>query len=250
MAQSLLTRSSTATRPLRSAPSKAATSRWTRSSGSEDNCHRGGISSHASSYKTRTRPHSCLRDSGPHPSMEPSRGSGQVCRHSCTVIYQSQLLQTDAGPRWQQHNTPHSTFITNTTFKPPSGTWPSGLGEDILLSDPSDIPKNALRSRGPASKENFKERGSLIYSSNPSIPSTKRRESSFRQWPERKKAKGDGRTRKVEKKVKTDLYIPTTVTVGQFARLLNVRLGVLCFCVILLWIPYSCIPCQTPSKRR
>jgi len=84
------------------------------------------------------------------------------------------------------------------------------------------------RSKRPGRNGEFKERGSLLHSPHNSVPSVKHK--TWNRWQQLELKKDRARYNKKVKdtrpqNIKADLYIPTVVTVGQFARLLNVRLG-------------------------
>lgn len=73
------------------------------------------------------------------------------------------------------------------------------------------------------SKLKFKERGSLL-SGHPSVKDTKRGSGAQTGRSHGKTRERDGSRGSQPKRVHVDLYIPSTVSVGQLAKLLNVRL--------------------------
>lgn len=78
------------------------------------------------------------------------------------------------------------------------------------------------------------------------IPSySKKSRMSSAQVATKEKAKAP-KTPKVVKQVNVDVFIPSVVTVGNLARLLNISLGMSCIKVLVIPCPMNCvrkIPC-------
>lgn len=102
----------------------------------------------------------------------------------------------------------------------PSPPQPNGRGSfrfSVPQSDTEPNPPSRL------SKLKFKERGSL-HSGHAFVTGANRGSTAeIGRWHGKKREGGSGR-RFQPKQVQVDLYIPSTVSVGQLAKLLNVRL--------------------------
>ncbi len=100
----------------------------------------------------------------------------------------------------------------------------------------STIPDDANNSRGSArnKRSQYKERGSIIsrLKDEVVIPSHSRVTSSRSGIKEKEQKKN---TSKAHKPIHVDVFIPSVVSVGNLAKLLNVRLGTLdeCFNIVL-----------------
>jgi len=89
----------------------------------------------------------------------------------------------------------------------------SRFSAEFTVDDHSDVGRNRRPERA-----NLKDRGSLRHARDGAIPSHPRvHQTHSKPSSKAKKAKA------YSKKVAVDVYIPTTVSVGQLARLLNVR---------------------------
>ncbi|KAG6334456.1 hypothetical protein ID866_4634 [Astraeus odoratus] len=247
---SLLTRASATTKPLRAPPSKVSTSRWspptktkpsdppslTRSarrespyptpSSGESTRPADVISFGVAPRPSLLRPSSFARDGVPHISSLherrgpfPSNVPVNSTRHMPSTTDTVLLQQSKA------HSDPQADLVLN-TFPDTDAILEST--DTVTPSSPQDLPGRE-RLKRPNKRGEFKERGSLLRSSNASIPSTKQKPMARWQQLEQKKDRDrEKKKRETEKQnAKADLYIPTVVTVGQFARLLNVRLGTL-----------------------
>ncbi|KAI6019739.1 translation initiation factor IF-2, partial [Pisolithus orientalis] len=241
---SLLSRASSVVQPIRSLPSRASTSRWSQPPERTESSDSGVINEPFHSFptartrETTIRPRGALsrpvrpfpnpltkfvRDSAPHANIQPERYPSKPNRFSSDFLpSQAQLRSQEARP--PRAPMPHSVFdadLDNSATK---------LADFEISPSPSQLlTRERDRPKRPGRKGEFKERGSLIHSSDSSIPASKHKSSNRWQQLERKKVRDrEKKARSVEKQsVKADLYIPTTVTVGQFARLLNVRLRTL-----------------------
>ena len=116
-------------------------------------------------------------------------------------------------PTPQSHPRPH----TISRSSPPR---PSECGSFRSL-----VPRSETEPSPPSrlSKPKFKERGSVRFG-HPFVTDVNRGSTAkIGRW-HGKKGEGDSSRRFQPKQVQMDLYIPSTVSVGQLARLLNVRL--------------------------
>lgn len=161
----------------------------------------------------------------------------------------------DSNSRPQRDASPH---VGRSTFRdrerlPPSAPWGSDrnqpaqpkpetdarpvLEDDAAFLLPIDTPGSnhgtgADARRGPKSgrdKANFKTRGSIAsqFRSNDSVRTDRPRVVNAQAPQLDQKAMEKERKRKAKafKRVNPDVFIPSTVSVGQLARLLNVRMG-------------------------
>lgn len=237
---SLLSRASAAVQPLRAAPSKVSTSKWsprlsepellTRSLGRSRPASvpgpRGNTRSTSADILSRTIPRTShdrhpdfLRDAAPHSKV-------QSVEKPVPVTSDPRAHQT------QQPAVLHSRPDVHTFHD--ADAVSEFEEKDIAISTRLGDKGHFKR---PGRKGEFKERGSLLYSSR-TLPSAKHK--TLNHWQQLELKKDRARNNKKIKdsqpqNVRADLYIPTVVTVGQFSRLLNVRLSAFfsyCSCLI------------------
>lgn len=196
--------------------------------GTRENIRPRDILSRAPVRPFPSPPTKFVRDSAPHTSARPKWHPSNPVRSSSDFLSnQAQLRLHEARPPPVQTTRP--VFDADLDISQDDNPVTQLRDFEISSSPSRLLTREQDRPKRPGRKGEFKERGSLIRSSDSSIPATKHESSNRWQQLERKKIRDrEKKARSVEKQnVKTDLYIPTTVTVGRFARLLDVRLGTL-----------------------
>lgn len=236
---SLLSRASSAVQPLRAVPPKASTSKWSprgnpksldtkflnrsleRSRPATASGPERSTPSTSANILSRTTPRTLpgrhsnfLRDAAPHSSVQATeKPSPIVSDPRAHQAQQPPILRSHPDPDVSVDIVHHANAVSEFTKK------------DIL---PSTHLGDKGRLKRPGRNGEFKERGSLLHSPRTSVPSAKQK--TWNRWQQLELKKDRARYNKKVKdtrpqNVRADLYIPTVVTVGQFARLLNVRLG-------------------------
>jgi hypothetical protein len=142
-------------------------------------------------------------------------------KHRWTDLSHSAVTgESLADPRLER-DLPRNAISENKTEKPPDELKVNEAETDNFedVSDGAVDPRGSRQRRG-----SFKARGSLasLVREDMAIPGHSK-SSTLR--PKTNPSKSWKKKAHIEKKVKIDVYIPSTVSVGTLARLLNVRLG-------------------------
>lgn len=135
------------------------------------------------------------------------------------AFQQCQVQPSDRGSSRSKTPTPQPQPRPHFTSRP-SPPQPNGRGSFRFSVPQSDT------GPGPPSRPSklkFKERGSLRSGHALVTDANRGSTAGIGRWREKKREGGSGR-RFQPKRVQVDLYIPSTVSVGQLAKLLNVRL--------------------------
>ncbi|KIJ69580.1 hypothetical protein HYDPIDRAFT_106210 [Hydnomerulius pinastri MD-312] len=252
----LFSRASSGAFPVRNSPSKTSTSKWSRSPPEPSQSRTPNLS------RTFDPSKSFQRDPPPssgRSQLSVSRSSSRSVPPHQNSPHTSKFVR-DAAPHANFGRVPRdraqrlfpepprrnqTPLQTRSQSQPTDGAAPvsdlEGAPRDIEdVSSTLDLDANTEADTQPLEdfsggtrakrpdKIAFKERGSLR-SGGSFIPShSKGKATNHWQQLANKKEKDRQKKRAFEtRKVKVDLYIPTTVSVGQFARLLNVRLRTL-----------------------